>query len=478
MTLAPNAPIPDRRAQRAAKLALEQLDAMAWRAHFPARIAAISGVIALTALLVGFAWAALIFVFAGISTLIELRLINWARRQIVGMDSASEAQSARAIAMTECGIAAIFMIYALPFGLLAFAPGPGPVISILLSVGMLCVIIGQHVLTPRTALMTIPGPALIAASAAYALSAPQYALAMVVLALAAIANALILVRASMGSAHSLIAAQLDAEDAAVLLEQRVRERTAELEAAKIEAEAANLAKSQFIANMSHELRTPLNAIIGYTELMTESAAEEDRANDVRDHGRIRGAADRLLRLIGEVLDVSKIEAGRMEYEVRAFDVAEMVGDVEHTLRPIVEANWNNFDVEIAADLGEAVGDGFKLSQCLINLLSNAAKFTENGKVSLSARRSADGDWLEFVVRDSGIGMREEAIARLFKPFAQADASTTRAYGGTGLGLYISHSIALLLGGDLTVESAPGAGTAFTLRVPAAAGAPVRQLSAA
>jgi signal transduction histidine kinase len=299
--------------------------------------------------------------------------------------------------------------------------------------------------------------------------APGWAgLVCAALALLAGANAYILALANWRSTQQLISAQLVAQDLAEAMEQRVRARTAELEAAKVEAEQANLAKSQFLANMSHELRTPLNAIIGYSELMCEGAADDGRTQDLEDHGRVLGASRRLLTMIGEVLDFSKIEAGRMDVEVRPFVVADLIADVTATVRPALEANGNRLVVDADADLRMAETDGFKLGQCLLNLLSNASKFTANGDIRLIARRRprSEGDLLAFTVVDTGIGMSPETVARLFRPFSQADASTTREFGGTGLGLAITARIVQLLHGEISVESTPGQGAAFTIVVPA------------
>ncbi len=240
----------------------------------------------------------------------------------------------------------------------------------------------------------------------------------------------------------------------------------DLDAARLSAESANVAKSQFLATMSHELRTPLNAIIGYGEMLIENADDRGDHQDRQDLRRIHGAAHRLLTLINDVLDLSKIEAGGMEVSAEAVDVQALVNEAVETVKPAAIANNTSMVVE-AAPLGMAETDGFKLSQCLLNLMSNAAKFTKDGKIKLRARRENDAgaDWLVFDVIDTGIGISVEAQAKLFQPFVQADASTTRAYGGTGLGLAITRRLARMLGGDVTVKSAIGQGSAFTLRVP-------------
>jgi PAS domain S-box-containing protein len=250
----------------------------------------------------------------------------------------------------------------------------------------------------------------------------------------------------------------------------MREVEEALAEAKEAAEQANQAKSQFIANMSHELRTPLSAVIGYAEMLEEEAADiaggDTMLGDLR---KIAANARHLLSLINDVLDLSKIEAGRMEVNPEDFDAATLAREVATTVQALIARKANRLDVQVSENLGRMYSDPVKLRQCLINLLSNAAKFTEGGQITLSAERSTaeDGqDWVEFRVTDTGIGMTEEQVARLFTRFSQADSSTTRRFGGTGLGLAISKAFVAMLGGDITVESRPGQGTTFGIRLPA------------
>ena len=246
----------------------------------------------------------------------------------------------------------------------------------------------------------------------------------------------------------------------------MREVEQRLEAARDEAEAANRAKSTFMANMSHELRTPLSAIIGYAEMLAEDIADGTEPVDLAsDVDKIEGNARHLLGLINDVLDLSKVESGKMEAFVEIFDLDKMVDDVGSTVAALMEKKGNQFELRRSAALGTMRSDVTRLRQVLLNLLSNAAKFTEKGLVTLSVTREAD--WISFIVTDTGIGMNEEQLAKLFQRFQQADVSTTRQFGGTGLGLALTRAFAALLGGTVDVASEVGKGSTFTVRLPAA-----------
>jgi PAS domain S-box-containing protein len=241
----------------------------------------------------------------------------------------------------------------------------------------------------------------------------------------------------------------------------------ELTRARRAAEEANSAKSQFLASMSHELRTPLNAIIGYSEMVEEEVVELGHAALAPDLRKIRSAGRHLLALINDILDLSKIEAGKVELYLEDVELDDLLRDVATTIRPLVEKNANTLVVE-GDGLGAMRGDVTKIRQMLLNLLSNASKFTARGTITLAATRApADGDdEIVFRVSDSGIGMTPDQLDRIFEAFAQAEASITRKYGGTGLGLAITRKFARMMGGDVTVESAPGQGSTFTIRLPA------------
>jgi signal transduction histidine kinase/CheY-like chemotaxis protein len=240
----------------------------------------------------------------------------------------------------------------------------------------------------------------------------------------------------------------------------------EIEDKSRELEIAGQHKSQFLANMSHELRTPLNAIIGYSEILQEEATDIGQDGLVPDLKKIEGAGRHLLGLINDILDLSKVEAGRMDLFLEDVEVAPLLEEVRALIVPLAEKNGNALEFKLADDIGSMRTDRTKLKQSLLNVLSNGSKFTERGRLSLVAERyDADRPMMRFVISDTGIGMTQEQLGRLFQAFSQADASTTKKYGGTGLGLAISREFCRLLGGDITVTSKPGEGSTFTITLP-------------
>jgi signal transduction histidine kinase/CheY-like chemotaxis protein/HAMP domain-containing protein len=252
----------------------------------------------------------------------------------------------------------------------------------------------------------------------------------------------------------------------------LRQHNLELEEARELSEVANRTKSQFLANMSHELRTPLNAIIGYSEILQEDAADSGQEQVVPDLKKIEGAGRHLLGLINDILDLSKVEAGKMDVFIEEIDIPSLLDEVKAIITPLVAKNGNTLEVRLADRIGSMRTDRTKVKQCLLNVLSNASKFTQDGKLTVGVERlETDRRMVQIMISDTGIGMSGEQLGRLFQAFSQADASTTKKFGGTGLGLAITRHFCRLLGGDVTVASQAGEGSTFTIVLPDQAAEP-------
>jgi signal transduction histidine kinase len=253
-----------------------------------------------------------------------------------------------------------------------------------------------------------------------------------------------------------------------LVVTRQQEEATQLRIARDAAAEAEKAKSRFLATMSHELRTPLNAIIGYTEMLMDVAQDEQRDDIGDDLKKILSASKHLLTLINDVLDFSKIDAGKLTLIAEVIELEKFLKEVLETVHPLVQKNANVLDVQLAKDLGIMNADTVRLRQCLYNLLSNSAKFTKNGTIGLAAERKLiqESAWIEFRISDTGIGMSPQQINKLFEPFTEAADQTSRTFGGTGLGLAITRKLARMMGGDINVQSEAGKGSTFTILVPA------------
>ncbi|MCW8899104.1 MAG: ATP-binding protein [Gammaproteobacteria bacterium] len=277
--------------------------------------------------------------------------------------------------------------------------------------------------------------------------------------------AIIVVRLSEQQVRNVNTVMSELEESRHLLEDRVVERTEELAKLRDEALALNKAKDVFLANMSHELRTPLNIIVGYSELLEEDALEEGNKKIVSDLKKIQHAASHQLTLINSILDISKIEEGQLNVNPVEFDVEALLDEIDESSKPLMSKNENRFSIHCIHGIGMMYSDNIRIRQILLNLLSNSAKFTRQGNVSLNVSKSDGGKYIIFEVNDSGLGIPETYMSDLFEKFTQADSSTTRQYGGTGLGLAISKQLSNILNGDISVTSEEGRGSCFTLTLP-------------
>jgi signal transduction histidine kinase len=257
---------------------------------------------------------------------------------------------------------------------------------------------------------------------------------------------------------------------ASLIRHEKEEETRRLQIAHDVAAEADRAKSEFLASVSHELRTPLHGIIGYSEMLIEQAGDEGHDGYLPDLQCILTSGKHLLALINDILDLSKIEAGKLDLCVEQFDLKAQIDDVVSVVKPLLQKNANVLEVQLGDDLGQMQSDSLRLRQCLFNLLSNAAKFTQDGRITCAVARyrSGEKDWLRFRISDTGIGMTPDQVSKLFQAFTQADASIAHRYGGTGLGLAITQKICHLMGGNIAVQSKVGEGSTFTIELPAQA----------
>jgi signal transduction histidine kinase len=432
------------------------------RGHLAARVVSAMAFSGACIAVSGWAAVPLAVGWLALAGLVERHILRRVRGFEAELDSADHTRWIAIARWLKAHSAILAAIYSLPAFVLAFA-GPAPAaLGVLLCITVMMNALSQHVLSRRMIFLTLPVPALGLILASYhvglALFA-DYALFVALAMLIMTGQAVSLAREAADSYASLFAAKAEA----------VRQAQA-----RREADAANEAKSQFLANMSHELRTPLNAIIGYSEIMRETALDDSRSQDVADTDRVLRASRHLLGLINDVLDVAKIEAGKMDILAAGFDPGRVIASAVEAVGPAMAARGNRLEVTIASDLGVVYSDAKRFQQCLLNLLSNAAKFTENGLVRVTALRTQD--CLIVDVSDTGIGIAPSRLTAIFEPFVQADRDTAVKFGGTGLGLALTRQLARLLGGDVTATSKLGQGSCFRLSI--ATGAEIAMARAA
>ena len=457
-------------------LTIQRFAEMAWARHGTTRYLSVTFVPVVVALAVPGWWWAFCALLTIVAAIVDRRTHRFFDKTIPELDGYDEAKLIALARREIVALAIITALYTIPYAALAFAPGPGPLLGLIFCAGAALVCATLHVMTRTMIFYTIPVATIgLMANAAALTNGPLSILAAVLAGVTAV-NAIVSARGGASGFRDLIVARMKAERAAEDLERRVAERTAQLAVATRRAQAANRAKSLFLANMSHELRTPLNAVIGYAEIIGEDLESGDTSASAEDLAKIRGAAGHLLTLINEVLDLSRIEAGKLELKDADYDLTALLRGALDAVKPTASKQRTTCTLTIAAGAATLLrGDETRVRQCVLNLLSNAAKFTANGTIALEARPCRIGSvpGVAIAVRDSGAGISEENLARLFKPFSQVDNSATRTHDGAGLGLVITRRLARAMGGDVAASSKLGEGSTFTLYLPSKAAAASR-----
>jgi signal transduction histidine kinase len=461
--------VEDTRAQRLWLLTVRRFAEVAWARHGLVRYSSVTLVPIVVALTTPGLWWIACAIGAAIGIVIDQRTHAAFQRLSGQLEEMDADVLKRVMGRHVAALALITVAYVSPYVALAFAPQPGPMVGFLYCAGAALVCACLHVMTRTMVFYTIPAPLIGLIANAYALADGSSGFLIAALAGVLGVNAITMARAGAGSFDDLIRARYRAEEAAETLEDRVRERTEQLAVATRRAQQANKAKSVFLANMSHELRTPLNAVIGYAEIVEEDLAGGDIGQSAADLGRIRGSAMHLLKLINEILDLSRIEAGKLELHLRNVELAPLLREAVDTVIPVAAKNGTRCGLILDENAAHVRADETRLRQCVLNLLSNAAKFTANGTITVHARPCMIGSaaGIALTVRDTGPGIRSEDLLRLFQPFVQADNSKTRSHDGAGLGLAITRRLARAMGGDVAAASEIGKGSTFTLYLPAA-----------
>jgi len=453
--------------RRTWEMTIRRFAEVAWTRHGPTRYISVCLTPVLVALLAPGFWWVPCAIGGALGIVIDLRAQKAFSRLSAEVDQLDDAQVRAAVGRHIAALAAITAAYVLPYSVLAFAPQPAPVIGLLFCAGAGLICATLHVMTRTMIFYTVPAIVL-----GLVLNAAAFGEGLSAVVLAAMGgllgfNAIVAARGGATSFGALIQARLKAEEAAEDLERRVRERTAQLSVAMQRAQAANKAKSVFLANMSHELRTPLNAVIGYSEIVEEDVASGETQQSAGDLAKIRSAAGHLLALINEVLDLSRIEAGKLELRRAEFDIVAVLRGALDTVRPMASKHRTACQFNVAPGIGAIVADETRVRQCVLNLLSNAAKFTQDGVIALDLRpcRIGSAEGVAISVRDTGKGIGAEDLAKLFQPFVQVDVTKTREHDGAGLGLVITRRLARAMGGDVQASSKLGRGSTFTLYLP-------------